>query len=62
MIAPQTTHLLKKLIWMITYLYQKLYVYTGIPEKWDAAPGSSKVKLLSIYAMTHDKYVKFGLL
>ena len=41
---------------------QKLYVYTGIPEKWDAAPGSSKVKLLSIYAMSHDKYVKFGLL
>lgn len=39
---------------------QKLYVYTGIPEKWTPAPGSSKVSLLSIYAMSHDNYVKFA--
>jgi len=41
---------------------QKLYVYTGIPGKWTRAPGGDKVELLSIYGMSHDKYVGFGFL
>ena len=41
---------------------QELYVYTGIPGKWDPAPGNTGIKLLSIYAMTHANYVKFGFL
>jgi len=39
---------------------QKMYIYQGVPGKWGAAAGNTGVKLLSIYSMTHDNYLKFG--
>ena len=39
---------------------QKMYIYEGTPGEWTLAAGNKGIKLLSIYSITHDDYLKFG--
>ena len=39
---------------------QKMYMYEGTPGEWTLAAGNKGIKLLSIYSITHDDYLKFG--
>ena len=41
---------------------QKMYEYMGAPGNWQPMPGNKGIKLISIYSMTHDDYIKFGFL
>ena len=39
---------------------QKMYIYGGAPGKWTEAAGNKGIKILSIFSMTHDDYLKYG--